>query len=68
MVDAHGKVHQVRCKVCSKMKGKEKLLAPKLDSHWKHNGRWKALAAILGVCKVGEYYMNKEFVHAKNEH
>jgi hypothetical protein len=50
------------------MKGKEKLLAPKLDSHWKHNGRWKALAAILGVCKVGEYYMNKEFVHAKNEH
>jgi len=23
--------------------------------------------AILGVCSVGEYYMNKYFVHAKNE-
>ncbi len=27
MVDAHGKVHQVRCKVYTKIKGKEKLLA-----------------------------------------
>jgi hypothetical protein len=37
------------------------------DSLWKRNGRWKALAAISGVCEVSEYYMNKEFVHAKNE-
>jgi hypothetical protein len=31
MVDAHGKVHPVRCKVCTKIKGKEKLLAFKLN-------------------------------------
>jgi len=32
MVDVNGKMHQVRCKVCNKIEGKEKLLAPKLDS------------------------------------
>jgi hypothetical protein len=68
VVDAHGKVHQVRCKVCTKIKGKEKLLAPKLDNLWKHNGRRKALGTISKVFKVGEYYMNKDFVHAKSEH
>jgi hypothetical protein len=68
MVDAHGKVHQVRCKVYTKIKGKEKLLALKLDSFWKHSGRRKALITILGVCKANEYYMNKDFVHGKNEH
>jgi hypothetical protein len=54
MVDAHGKVHQVKCKVCSKIEDKEKLLALKLDSLWKHNGRRRALMAIPGVCKIGE--------------
>jgi len=29
---AHGKVHQVRCKVYTKMEDNEKFLAPKLDS------------------------------------
>jgi hypothetical protein len=47
MVDAHGKVHQVRCKVCTKIKGKEKLLAFKLNCPWKHNGRRKALDVII---------------------
>jgi hypothetical protein len=27
-----GKVHQVRCLVCTKIKGRDKLLAPKLDT------------------------------------
>jgi hypothetical protein len=27
-----GKVHQVRCLVCTKINGREKLLAPKLDT------------------------------------
>jgi hypothetical protein len=35
-----------------------------LDNLWIHGGRKK----ISWVCKVGEYYMNKEFIHAKNEH
>ncbi len=37
-----GKVHQVKCKVCSKIERKDKLLAPKLDNFWKHSGRKKA--------------------------
>jgi hypothetical protein len=47
--------------------GKEKLLNLKLDNLWKHGGNRKALVAILGVFCVGEYYMNKEFAHVKNE-
>jgi hypothetical protein len=31
-----GRVTQVRCKVCSEVEGREKLLAPKIDSLWKH--------------------------------
>jgi hypothetical protein len=38
-----------------------------LDNLWKHGGRRKALVAIVGVCKVGELYMNKDLVHANNE-
>jgi hypothetical protein len=39
----------------------------KLDSFWKDIGKLKALFAIPRVCKTTEYYMNKDFVHAKNE-
>ncbi len=44
------------------------MLAPKLVNFWKHNGRRKALVVILGVYKVGKFYMKKNSVHAKNEH
>jgi hypothetical protein len=54
MVDVHGKEHQVRCKVCTKIEGKEKLLDPKLFSLWKHGGNRKTLATIPRVCKDGE--------------
>ncbi len=67
VMDEQRKVHQIICKVRTKIKGKEKLMAPKLDSLQKHGGERKALVAILGVCSVGEYYMNKYFFHAKNE-
>jgi hypothetical protein len=67
VVDVDGKVHQVRYNICSKIEGKEKLLAPKLDSLWKHCGRRKTLTDVQGVCKVGEYYMSKDLVHTKNE-
>jgi hypothetical protein len=49
VADAHWKVHQIRCKVFTKVTNKEKLLALKLDSLWKHGGRKKALATILVV-------------------
>jgi hypothetical protein len=48
-LDEDGMVHQVKCKVCSKIKGTDKLLAPKLDSPWKHDGKRKALVVIPSV-------------------
>jgi hypothetical protein len=53
------KVHKIRCQVCTKIVGKEKLLDLKLGNLWKHGGNRKALVAILGNFCVGEYYMNK---------
>jgi len=32
MVDEQGRVHKIRCKICTKINCKEKLLAPKLDN------------------------------------
>jgi hypothetical protein len=52
-------VHQVKCKVCSKIEGMDKLLAPKLDSPWKHNGRGKTLVVIPRVYKARKNYMKK---------
>jgi hypothetical protein len=66
-MDEHGKVHKVKCKVCTKIKGKEKLMALKLDNLWKQGGSWKKIMAIPKVYNVSEYYMNKDFIHAKNE-
>jgi hypothetical protein len=61
VVVAHGEVYQVKCKVCTKIEDNEKLLAPKLNSLWKHSGRWKAkLAIIPRVCIANEYYINKD--------
>ncbi len=67
VVDEQGKVHLLRCKVCSKIDGKDKMIAPKIDSLRKHVGRKKALVVDPRICAIGEYYMNKNFVHAKNE-
>jgi hypothetical protein len=62
-----GKVHQVKCKVCSKIKVKGKLLVFKLNnlSKHKHSGRKKALVAILGIYKVREFCMKKYSIHAQ---
>jgi hypothetical protein len=38
VLGCNGRVTQVRCKVCSEVEGHEKLLAPKIDSLWKHVG------------------------------
>lgn len=63
-----GKVYQIKCNVSSKIKVKEKLFTPKLDNRWKHDGKRKALIVIPNVCKTRKFYMNKDFVHAKDEH
>ncbi len=38
IVDENGLMQQVRCKICTYIERKEKLLAPKLDSLLKHVG------------------------------
>jgi hypothetical protein len=63
----NGKVHQVRCLVCMKINGREKLLAPKLDTLWKHGGRRKANIDIPGVAKKGEFFTTLDCAHLKNE-
>lgn len=59
-------MHQVRCKICSDVDGKDKLLVLKLDSLWKHVGRRKAMTSS-GKVKVGEYYFLSNNAHVKNE-
>src|SRR5450759_5128344 len=37
----YGKICVVKCRVCSRIDGKDKILKPKLDGLWKHAGRKK---------------------------
>jgi hypothetical protein len=60
MVDEQGKLHLVRCKICSKIDGKDKMLALKINSLRKHARRRKALVVVLGICGADEYYMSKK--------
>jgi hypothetical protein len=54
-------------KVYTKIEGRKKLLAPKLDTFWKHGGRKEVLVALL-IYRVGKFYMNKKLcLHSKNE-
>jgi hypothetical protein len=39
-----------------------------MNNLWKHGGKRQALILLFKVYKVGEYYMNKDFFHAENEH
>lgn len=41
VVRVHGKLHYVRCKICTNVENKEKMLVPKLGVLYKHNGRRK---------------------------
>jgi hypothetical protein len=51
VMGADGRIIQVRCKICSDIEGREKLLVPKIDSLYKHAGRKKALVD-MGRCAV----------------
>jgi hypothetical protein len=66
MVTADGSVRQVRCKTCSEVEGRDKLLVPKIDSLWKHCGRRKA-TTNFGKVVVGQYYFLSNNAHIKNE-
>lgn len=65
-----GEAHQVKCIVCSKVEGKDKLLVSKIDGLWKHAGRRKAERdMIFGKKKIkrGEQYFITDCGHVKNE-
>jgi len=55
-------------KECSKIEDKERLVVFKLSSLWKHGDKKNVLIVVSRLYKVGESYMNKGFVHAKNKH
>ncbi len=66
MARGDGVVNQMCCKVCTTIEGKERILAAKLDSLYKHARRKKTKANHLGMAK-GTIYYYKNFVHQKNE-
>ena len=66
MFGEDGKIRQVCCKICSDVEGRDKLLAPKLDSLYKHCGRRKAKTSF-GKVVVGEHYFLSNNVYVRNE-
>lgn len=67
VVSENGDVRQVRCKICTEVDGRDKLLVPKIDSLWKHASRRRALATH-GKLQAGQFYfLVSGNAHVKNE-
>jgi hypothetical protein len=66
VVGINGRITQVRCKICTDVEGREKLLVPKIDSLMKHARRRRA-TADMGKIKRGEYFYLGNNQHVKNE-
>jgi hypothetical protein len=60
--DEKGEVQQVRCKVCTSVEGKQKLMATKLDSLFKHQGHRKAKVPMPSV-DARSFYFNKKIMY-----
>jgi hypothetical protein len=67
ILGANERVHKVKCKLCRKIKGHNKLLVLKLNLLWKHVGQKKATTTIFNVVAMGEYYFVKNNQHVFNE-
>jgi hypothetical protein len=67
IVHVNGRVHKLKCKVCSKIKGHNKLLVSKLTFLWKHIGQRKATTTLFNVLAMGEYYFLEKNQHVHNE-
>ncbi len=67
IVGVNERVHKVKCKVCRKIKGHNKLLVLKLNFLWKHVGQRKATITIINVVAMGEYFFLKTNQHVFNE-
>jgi hypothetical protein len=57
IVDKIEKIHQVYYKVCIKIKGKKKLLVPKIDFLWKHTRKRQARVGGHGLA-MGKFYFS----------
>jgi hypothetical protein len=66
MLGGVDKMMIVRCKVCFKIKGENKLLVPKFDSFIKHSSLKKCIV-IKPTMVVGAYFVNPNNAHVKNE-
>jgi hypothetical protein len=66
VVGVDGCITQIRCKICTDVEGREKLLVPKIDSLMKHAGR-RRVAVDMGKVKRGEYFYLSNNQHVKNE-
>lgn len=64
IIGEDGQMHRVRCKICTKVGCKEKLLVPKLDGLHKHVGRRKCKLHKPRY-KVGEFYISVDNQDAK---
>jgi hypothetical protein len=62
----NGKLSMVKCKVCSFVEKENKLFVLKFDGLQKHAKQWKVIVVQFSV-KVGEYFMNLNNQHVKNE-
>jgi hypothetical protein len=54
-VGFNGCVHFMKCKICSSIKQKDKLLAPKWDSFKKHDGCKSPLSLVVWVIYFQKY-------------
>ncbi len=63
---SHGNLHTIKCKVCSEVDGKDKLLLAKWDSFYIHVGHKKVEKNIMTNVKKKIWYYFKYFKHAKN--
>jgi hypothetical protein len=67
VLSSDGRLHMVKCRSCSFVEGKEKLLAPKLDTLLKHEGQRKATTNNPGKhIKKGDVFVVKTYRHQVN--
>jgi hypothetical protein len=65
-LNEEGEVYQVQCKICTFVKGKQKIKTPKLDNLLKHQEHRKAKVSMPNV-DVYTFYSNKNSIHVQSE-
>jgi hypothetical protein len=66
VVGENGLVFQIKCMICSKIKGKLKMLVPNHNMLQKHVGHWKALIVNPNLA-IGDFYYSHDVTYRKNE-